>query len=368
MLDLEATQVAAKAGLEGREETLSRAELVEAMLARKDLSKPLRAALEKAGVAAGSHKAQGAQTAAHAGRGGDEPAFHQARSQAADSRAAIPPSADLRLRSGAADRSDDVRCERRDRNACPGSDDLKPGPIGEYLEVVDVDPASNACYAPVDLNDPNILHESGLSPSESNPQFHQQMAYAVAMRTIDRFERALGRKALWARRRPSKKGEAVPDDGYVRALRIYPHALREANAYYDPEKIALLFGYFPAADSSGSVVRGSVIFGVVAHDIVAHETTHALLDGLHPRYSERTNVDMAAFHEAFADIVALFQHFSMPESLTRQIRKAQGSTTDIGRRLGQLAQQFGQAMGMHGALRRFVGEVGARRPEAGRRH
>ena len=72
----------------------------------------------------------------------------------------------------------------------------------------------------------------------------------------------------------------MPDDGYVRALRIYPHALREANAYYDPEKIALLFGYFPAADSSGSVVRGSVIFGVVAHDIVAHETTHALLDGL----------------------------------------------------------------------------------------
>ncbi len=124
----------------------------------------------------------------------------------------------------------------------------------------------------------------------------------------------------------------------------------------------MLFGYFPAADSSGSVVRGSVIFGVVSHDIVAHETTHALLDGLHPRYSERTNVDMAAFHEAFADIVALFQHFSMPELLTRQIRQAKGSTTDIGRGLGQLAQQFGQATGMHGALRRFVGEVGASAP------
>ena len=53
------------------------------------------------------------------------------------------------------------------------------------------------------------------------------MAYAVAMRTIGRFERALGRKALWARR------EVVPDDGYVRKLRIYPHALREANAAYE---------------------------------------------------------------------------------------------------------------------------------------
>src|SRR5262249_54835237 len=36
MLDLEATQVAAKSGLEGREDSLSRADLVEAMLARKD--------------------------------------------------------------------------------------------------------------------------------------------------------------------------------------------------------------------------------------------------------------------------------------------------------------------------------------------
>jgi hypothetical protein len=71
---------------------------------------------------------------------------------------------------------------------------------------------------------------------------------------------------------------------------------------------------------------------------------------------------MAAFHEAFADIVALFQHFSMPESLTRQIRSARGSTADIGRRLGQLAQQFGEATGMHGALRRFVGEVGSSVP------
>ena len=52
----------------------------------------------------------------------------------------------------------------------------------------------------------------------------------------------------------------------------------------------------------------------------------------------------------------------MPESLTRQIRRAQGSTADIGRRLGQLAQQFGEATGMHGALRRFVGEVGSSVP------
>src|SRR6478736_2244072 len=74
---------------------------------------------------------------------------------------------------------------------------LEAGPIGEYVEVVDYDPASNCFYAPVGLNHPSVLAQAGLAPSEGNTQFHQQMVYAVAMTTIDRFERALGRKAFW---------------------------------------------------------------------------------------------------------------------------------------------------------------------------
>ena len=31
----------------------------------------------------------------------------------------------------------------------------------------------------------------------------------------------------------------------MRRLRIYPHALRDRNAFYSPDKKALLFGYFP---------------------------------------------------------------------------------------------------------------------------
>src|SRR4051812_26599169 len=46
---------------------------------------------------------------------------------------------------------------------------LQRGPVGEYLEVVDVDPASGAAYPPVDLNDPAILAQDGLDPSEGNP-------------------------------------------------------------------------------------------------------------------------------------------------------------------------------------------------------
>ncbi len=237
-------------------------------------------------------------------------------------------------------------------------DDLQPGPIGEYIEVVDVDPASKSCYKPVDLNDPYLLAQDGLPPSESSPQFHQQMVYAVAMRTIDRFEKALGRRALWASRMVRDKDGNVVRGEYVQRLRIYPHALREANAYYNPEKFALLFGYFRATADAGSVTRGAGVFSATSHDIIAHETTHALLDGLHPRYAENTNNDMSAFHEAFADIVALFQHFAMPDSLLRQIRQSRGSV-DLARNLGNLAQQFGEASGLHGALRSFVGKTGA---------
>src|SRR5690606_10951715 len=43
---------------------------------------------------------------------------------------------------------------------------LLPGPIGEYLEVVDVDPATRRVYDPVDLSDPMLLAQDGLPPSE----------------------------------------------------------------------------------------------------------------------------------------------------------------------------------------------------------
>jgi hypothetical protein len=232
---------------------------------------------------------------------------------------------------------------------------LEPGPVGEYLEVVDVDPATGAAYAPVDLDQPWPLSQSGLRPSEANPQFHQQMVYAVAMKTIDHFEKALGRVALWAPRLvKTTKGY---ESHFVRRLRIYPHALREANAYYSPDKHALLFGYFRASESDpGENLPGQTVFCCLSHDIVAHETTHALLDGLHRRFREPTNADVLGFHEAFADIVALFQHFTVPEALRDQIAKTRGDLAQQSL-LGQLAQQFGQGIGRYGALRDAIGHV-----------
>lgn len=238
----------------------------------------------------------------------------------------------------------------------PWEDGLQEGPVDEYLEVVDVDPASNVCYPPVNLNHPDLLAQDGLPPSEGNPQFHQQMVYAVTRTTIQNFEEALGRRALWASR-SHKIAKSVGDDEFIRRLRIYPHALREANAYYSPAKKALLFGYFPATsgDASGNI-PGGIVFTCLSHDIVAHETAHALLDGMHRRFIEPSNVDALALHEAFADIVALFQHFSYPDVLHHQISLTRGAL-DRQNLLAQLAWQFGQAIGQKGALRDALGEI-----------
>ncbi|WP_109117876.1 hypothetical protein [Azospirillum sp. TSO22-1] len=237
----------------------------------------------------------------------------------------------------------------------PWEHDLKPGPVGEYLEVVDIDPASGCAYAPVDLNAPELLSQDGLRPSESDPRFHQQMVYAVAMRTIQVFERALGRAALWAPRFIRDAKGKVEREEYVQRLRIHPHALRIPNAYYSPERMALLFGYFPASTEAEATVPGGMVFACLSHDIVAHETSHALLDGLHRRYRENTNLDMLAFHEAFADIIALFLHFTVPDALGSQIASTGG---DLGKPnlMAEMALQFGRATRGDGALRDYIGE------------
>ena len=226
---------------------------------------------------------------------------------------------------------------------------LQPGPVGEYLEVVDVDPATRRVYDPVDLNDRSLLAQDGLAPSEGNPQFHQQMVYAVAMTTIGHFERALGRRALWAPHYDTKTGKNYE----VPRLRIYPHALRAENAYYSPDKVALMFGYFQADSRHGDTTSpGSMVFSCLSSDIIAHEMSHALLDGLHRRFQEASNPDVPAFHEAFADIVALFQHFTLTELVRFSIAQTRGDL-QAANLLSGLAKLFGEGSGGSGPLREY---------------
>jgi hypothetical protein len=106
---------------------------------------------------------------------------------------------------------------------------LEAGPIGERIAVIDYDGANRKFYKPVNLDDPSLLISSGLNPTESDPRFHQQMVYAVAMETIQNFEAALGRRIRWRleERFPDANGEIEPGprDGDIRRLNLYPHAM-----------------------------------------------------------------------------------------------------------------------------------------------
>src|SRR5688572_14308422 len=86
---------------------------------------------------------------------------------------------------------------------------LDPGPIGEYVEVLDYDPVNFCFYEPVDLDSKQMLSQQGLPPSEGSPKFHQQFVYAVIMQTIDNFEKALGRKIIWRINEVWKNGKTV---------------------------------------------------------------------------------------------------------------------------------------------------------------
>ena len=227
---------------------------------------------------------------------------------------------------------------------------LGPGPTGEYVEVIDHDSPSGCFYPAIDLDHSSLLSTDGLAPSTGSPMFHQQMVYAVAMRTIRNFELALGRRVHWS---PRMKGK--DDSEFVPRLRIYPHALRERNAYCHPGKKALLFGYFTAEPENPSeLYSGGVTFACLSHDIIAHEITHAILDGIYRNFNNPTNRDQLAFHEAFADLVALLQHFTITTVVESQIRKTHGSLR-VNNALLELAREFGKATGMHGALRTAIG-------------
>jgi hypothetical protein len=85
----------------------------------------------------------------------------------------IAPPPFRRLRHFAFDPSLSRRIETYDINEVianlPWDCSLGIGPVDDYLEVVDYDPASKLFYAPVDLNERYLLAQDGLDPSDSNP-------------------------------------------------------------------------------------------------------------------------------------------------------------------------------------------------------
>lgn len=272
---------------------------------------------------------------------------------------------------------------------------LRPGPVVEdsgcddAIAIVDYDGANDKYYKPVDLDDKQVLIRGGLDPDEADPLFHQQMVYAVVTETIQHFEAALGRRIHWRRGLRNAEGDSAARLEDIRTLNLYPHAFIGQNAFYSPRAHGILFGYYRAEPkSTGLSMPGQTVFTCLSHDILVHETTHAIVDGIRTFFTEQTNPDVAAFHEAFADLAALFRHFTHREALYNTLERTGGRlyqyqlrpdaevtgyddyadatpeekagpklSAQISRRnpLIELAQQFGESTGRNRALRSALG-------------
>lgn len=205
---------------------------------------------------------------------------------------------------------------------------LKPGPVGHVFAVVSDEDR------PLDLNHPFVVLGNGLTPSPSDRQFHKQMVYAVSSLVYATFRTALGRHVAWGFDAP------VGTECKRVRLTLKPHEHLE-NAQALLKEGALDFGRVVPRDTAPDVPKHTV-FACVSHDLIAHELTHALIDGLRTHFSDRTSNDVTAFHEGFADVVALLQHFSYPEVVRAAIRRSRGKLSQD-KLLFSIAREFGRA-------------------------
>lgn len=207
---------------------------------------------------------------------------------------------------------------------------LDKGPRGRLFHVVDFNESTNERYSQVRLDSPEILIRNGRDPSQSDWHFHQQMVYAVSTLVYAAFRKALGRHINWG----------FSNTGGRTRLRLRPHGFVGRNAFYDKERGEISFGYYRAEKRvAGRNLPGGFVFTCLSHDIIAHEVTHALLDGLRARFTYPSGGDVLAFHEALADLTAIFQHFSYDTVLLSAIRKSRGDIASANL-LNEIARQF----------------------------
>ncbi len=177
---------------------------------------------------------------------------------------------------------------------------LQRGPRGHRFHVVDVNVGNGKAADPVVLHAEDAWTYRDRFTAEAHPDaatlvgdrdFRAQNLYAVAAHTLALFEQFLGRPVPWR-------------SGYPQ-LYLVPQARLEANAFYSREHNAVLFGWLPP------LLGKPALYTALSYDVIAHELSHAILDGLRPRFTEPGPPDQLAFHEALADLVALLSVFDL---------------------------------------------------------
>ncbi len=107
----------------------------------------------------------------------------------------------------------------------------------------------------------------------------------------------------------------------------------DLNAFYD--RVGLRFFH--------GTVGARTFFSGESPDVVCHEEGHAVLDSIKPQLWDAASLEIAAFHESFADMSALLSALQVP-SLRHGVLAETAGVLYRNSRLSRLAEQLGWAI------------------------
>jgi hypothetical protein len=142
---------------------------------------------------------------------------------------------------------------------------------------------------------------------------------------------ALARAAgFWSRCVPA--GTTWQPDNGTHLMAVADEGV-DLNAYYDRNGLHFFH------DS----VRGKTVYSGESPDVVCHELGHAVLDSVKPQLWDAASIEVAAFHESFADCSAILSNLRLP-SLRDDVLRETGGLVAMASRLSRLAEDLGWAI------------------------
>lgn len=116
----------------------------------------------------------------------------------------------------------------------------------------------------------------------------------------------------------------------AKILEVHPAAGAEMNAYYD--RRSLKFFYYNH--------KGRNFYFGDSMDIISHELGHAFLDAMRPDFWSVQSLEIWSFHEAFSDVVAVF-NLLCHDLVVRSVIEETGGDLRRSNHASRLAEQVG---------------------------
>lgn len=117
----------------------------------------------------------------------------------------------------------------------------------------------------------------------------------------------------------------------VKTLFVSPRAGKDLNAFYDRKSLQFFYATHP---SFGTIYTAN------STDIVAHELGHAILDACRPDMWSVMSIEVASFHEAFADIISILHILQYDLIIEKMLNEGLKNPNIV----NKLAEQFGNAI------------------------